>query len=245
MNSYFRNIVLKLIPESFSNFIFYNHSKYKLLRNSYPSFSQEGEDMVLRRVFSNTAKGTYVDIGAHHPTIFSNTNYFYQLGWTGINVDALPGSKIAFDTYRPNDVNLELLVSENEGLTEFYLFEPSLMNTMSKEQAVENLKFDWCKLIGTTQIPSVPLDKLLDQYLAPGKKIDFMNIDVEGAEMAVLASNNWVKYSPNVLIIEIINIEIRDIPETPVYKFLTDLNFSFFAKTGNSLFFKKVGFFEF
>ena len=37
------------------------------------SFSQEGEDMVLARLFVGKNHGFYVDVGAHHPQRFSNT----------------------------------------------------------------------------------------------------------------------------------------------------------------------------
>lgn len=54
------------------------------------SFSQEGEDMLLDRFFMNQKDGFYVDVGAHHPERFSNTNYYYLRGWRGINIEADP-----------------------------------------------------------------------------------------------------------------------------------------------------------
>ncbi len=57
------------------------------------SYAQEGEDLVLARLFGNQVEsGFFVDIGAHHPVRYSNTYYFYRRGWTGLNVDALPGT---------------------------------------------------------------------------------------------------------------------------------------------------------
>ena len=35
------------------------------------SYSQEGEDMILRRMFERQQRGFYVDVGAHHPRRFS------------------------------------------------------------------------------------------------------------------------------------------------------------------------------
>lgn len=234
-----------MTPKSVSDFYYYNHPEYRMAAHGAVSFSQEGEDMVLRRVFSNIQHGIYIDIGAHHPSYCSNTKYFYQRGWMGINVEPIPGSKAIFEHERPADINLELLVSENEGDAEFYLFEPSLMNTMSKEQSEANKKFEWCKFKGTTRVQSMPLAKLLDEHLPAGKQIDFMSIDVEGAEMSVLRSNNWEKYAPNVLLVEIINTDIAGVFNTTVHSFLSNLNYNFFAKTGNTLFYKKKGFFEF
>src|SRR5690242_3324544 len=64
------------------------------------SYSQEGEDRILHSIFETVADGFYVDIGAHHPKRFSNTYLFYQRGWRGINVDAMPGSMVRFKRVR-------------------------------------------------------------------------------------------------------------------------------------------------
>ncbi len=83
--------------------------------HSINSYSQEGEDMVLRRLFEQKTVGYYVDVGAHHPKRFSNTYYFYKRGWRGINIDAMPGSMKLFNKMRPRDINVEIPVSSGEG----------------------------------------------------------------------------------------------------------------------------------
>jgi hypothetical protein len=82
------------------------------IRNRIPfgriTYSQEGEDMVLARLFEGLGRpGFYVDIGAHHPVRFSNTFYFYRRGWHGVNVDALPGTAMLFQRMRPRDKTIE------------------------------------------------------------------------------------------------------------------------------------------
>ncbi len=62
------------------------------------SYSQDGEDMVLRRLLGGQRSGFYVDVGAHHPFRFSNTCYFHRLGWRGINIDADPDAMALFGT---------------------------------------------------------------------------------------------------------------------------------------------------
>ena len=79
------------------------------------SFSQEGEDLVLYRLLGHQTKGVYVDVGAHHPYRFSNTFKFYLLGWSGINIDPLPGSKQLLDEKRPRDINLEAGILNRNG----------------------------------------------------------------------------------------------------------------------------------
>src|SRR5687767_11168484 len=67
-----------------------------------PSFSSAGEDMILRHMIgSDKRDGFYVDVGAYHPTLFSNTYFFYLHGWRGINIEARPGSQRLFNEIRP------------------------------------------------------------------------------------------------------------------------------------------------
>ena len=71
---------------------------YKLKNSSFnrfnsKSYSQEGEDLILSRYFDGQREGFFIDVGAFHPIRFSNTYLFYRLGWSGINIEARPGSK--------------------------------------------------------------------------------------------------------------------------------------------------------
>src|SRR5262249_32770188 len=76
------------------------------------SYSQEGEDMILNRIFGEKKSGFYVDVGAYHPKRFSNTYFFYKKGWRGINIDAMPGSMKPFNAKRNRDINVETPVSD-------------------------------------------------------------------------------------------------------------------------------------
>ena len=57
------------------------------------------------------------------------------------------------------------------------------------------------KIVETLDIPTHRLDSLFDKYLND-RFIDFISIDVEGNELAVLKSNNWEKYNPSAIVIE-------------------------------------------
>ncbi len=69
-------------------------------------YSQEGEDLLLSRIFDHLPKGFYVDCGAHHPFLFSNTKLLYDKGWRVINIEPNPEGSDRFTTYRPNDHTL-------------------------------------------------------------------------------------------------------------------------------------------
>ena len=97
------------------------------------SWSQEGEDLLLKRVFEGQSVGFYVDIGAHHPKRFSNTYLFYRMGWRGINIDAMPGSMSAFNKIRSRDINIEAGVGEKATQLDYYIFNDPALNGFSSQ----------------------------------------------------------------------------------------------------------------
>lgn len=201
------------------------------------SYSQEGEDLVLSRLFPNRTKGFYVDIGAHHPYRFSNTYFFYKMGWTGINIDPIPGIKKLFDAERPGDINLEMAVSDENSILNYYNFKEKALNTFSESLAKQYQAGNW-ELESVIPIETFTVAEILDRHCPPGKKIDFMSIDVENLEMKVLGSNNWERYSPEVLVIEILDCPAENVMNTEVFRFLSGKGYLFFAKTFNTCFFK-------
>jgi FkbM family methyltransferase len=202
------------------------------------SFSQEGEDLILARIFDvlGIKKGFFVDIGAHHPFRFSNTYYFYKRGWTGINVDACPGTMKLFKHLRPKDVTVECGVGLQEAILTYYSFNEPALNTFSKQEA-ESKKSSLYKVIDEIQVPVTTLKKILDANLPFGKKIDFMSIDVEGFDHEVVCSNDWLKYRPTIIAVELLNSSIEDVRLHPTAAILFEQGYNLLAKTHNTFFF--------
>lgn len=207
---------------------------------SYESFSQEGEDMILKSFYEEQPhyKGFYVDVGAHHPIRFSNTYFFYKRGWKGINIDPTPDSMKAFNSIRKDDINLEIAVNNDPTPITFSCFNEPALNTFDQKLAKERDGLRNYKITQQIKITPQPLSKVLDEYLPEGEKIDFMTIDVEGLDYEVLQSNNWEKYSPTYILIEDHNTDLAKLNESKVYTFLVSKNYALSAKTKRTLFFK-------
>ena len=175
-----------------------------------PSFSSAGEDMILRHILgSDKMSGFYVDIGAFHPKLFSNTYFFYLNGWRGINVEARPGSKELFDKVRPRDINLEIGVSRERGsLTYYFIAEDSPMNSFSSDFLRQIEMLDQVR----SEIPvsTMPLAEILERHVPPGQSIDFMNVDVEGHDFEVLESNDWKRFRPRIIVVEDEKLDPRE-----------------------------------
>ena len=167
-----------------------------------PSFSSAGEDMILRHLLGSEKRdGFYVDVGAFHPVHASNTYFFYLNGWTGINIDARPGSAALFNKVRPNDINIESGVSDATGnLTYYFIDETSSMNSFSREFLDQLGMLKYVKR--EIPVPVRRLSDLLHKHLECGQTIDFLNVDVEGMDYEVLASNDWDTYRPRVVVVE-------------------------------------------
>jgi FkbM family methyltransferase len=179
------------IKESLSQFFYRKYNN---------SFSQGGEDTILASLFANVANGFYIDIGAFHPYKFSNSFLFYRKGWNGINIDASPGSMVAFNKLRPRDINIEAAISETpEELTYYYQGPESTMNTFSTDYLTQYKVED--KVAQQLRITTQRLDGILEKH-ATGKEIHFMSIDVEGLELSVIRSSNWDKFRPWVVLLE-------------------------------------------
>ncbi len=75
-----------------------------------------------------------MDIGAHHPTRFSNTYYFYKRGCYGFNVDILPGTEMLFERTRPRDTTIECSVGMQAGELKYFAFNEPALNTFFRKR---------------------------------------------------------------------------------------------------------------
>lgn len=135
-------ILKKLLPNRLWS---YMQSIKEKLFNSYAtqSYSQEGEDIILRRIFECKTNGFYIDVGAHHPKRFSNTYLFYKKGWNGINIDAMPGSMVLFRKLRSRDINIEAAITNEKREMSFFMFDEPALNTFDKDLATERINHGW------------------------------------------------------------------------------------------------------
>ena len=168
------------------------------------SYSQNAEDLLVDAILGCKPAGTYVDIGANDPVAFSNTKRFYDRGWAGICIEPNPERYNKLTRQRERDVVINCGISETEGYFPFYILDQDMISTFDLTIA-NNMKLErGAKIVQTLDIPTYRLDSLLDKNLND-KSIDFISIDVEGNELAVLKSNNWKKFNPSAIVIEMCN----------------------------------------
>jgi FkbM family methyltransferase len=203
-----------------------------------PSFSQEGEDMILDPFLKHTKTGFYVDVGAHHPFRFSNTYRLYQRGWSGLNIDANPEGIAKFRLARPRDINIQAAVSSKRQNLTYYVFNDPALNTFKKDLALERIDGAYSILREET-IETVPLCQLVAQYIPPNTKIDLLTVDVEGLDYEVLQSNDWSRFSPEFILAECLkSTSLEQAASDPVTQLLLSHDYSMVAKTMNTVLFR-------
>jgi FkbM family methyltransferase len=204
----------------------YLKNKYFIKKKSY---AMDGEDLAIDQYIEKKEKGFYVDIGAHHPIHRNNTQLLFNRGWEGINIDVNQFSIDLFNFLRPDDLNLLTAISDQEGeITFYYQKKFSQLNTTDKKIAHEHFNGNFNeRLVKCQSIHNILINSKYKEV-----KIDFLNIDVEGAEMKVLRTLNFEIYDPKLICIEILGYrdldskerEIR-IKDDEIYRYLVGKNY--------------------
>ena len=169
------------------------------------TYAQHGEDLMIVNIFNRLGiqKGTYWDIGAHHPYNISNTALLYKRGWRGINIEANPNLIEAFYEERPEDINLGIGLAEKEGTIPFYMIDEwSGRNSFDKKTVdkfiAENPDFS---IREVKEVEVKPLKYIWEHY-ADKKWPDLMDFDVEGLEWDILKNCDFTEQGPKLVIIE-------------------------------------------
>lgn len=176
---------------------------YFLKKKKVLSHSQLFEDYMLDIFLKHKGEGFYVDVGANDPFNLNNTALFYQKnGWHGINVEPDIDKFRLLQEKRLRDLNINMGVSADKGIIKFYRFEDSSLNTFSSEEAKKRMR-QGLRIIDEVNISVDTMASILKNNLPNSGKIDFMSIDVEGLNLEVLKSNDWNKYRPKYLCVEV------------------------------------------
>jgi FkbM family methyltransferase len=163
------------------------------------SYSQNFEDVMLARCFPGP-RGFYVDVGANDPDIDNVTRTFYERGWSGINIEPLASNFARLKKRRSRDINLHLAAGEQDGSITFYeIGKWHGYSTTDAGIAAQHRK-DGLKVV-EHKTPLRRLASIFDEH-AKGKSIDFLSVDVEGAELSVLAGADLKRHRPKLILAE-------------------------------------------
>ena len=190
-----------------------------LSRNSW-SLSQAGQDFwVFGEVFNERRGGYFLDVGAHDGLTISNTYLLERrYGWTGLCVEANPTTFQKLVRNRRCHC-LNVCLDRDEGEVEFALrdvlggiVDPALDNRASAGMGAPIIR-----------VKTVPLQKLLKEHAAP-QIIDYLSIDIEGAEERVLGAFDFTSYRFNCLTIERPSPALRGLLDRHGYTLIKEIH---------------------
>ena len=163
------------------------------------SYAQRLEDYHLACAFADCETGFYIDVGGGHP-VADNVSYWYYLrGWRGVVVEPQRELLDLYAYLRPRDIAVGSLVGRKDGEADFYAVERlhGLSTTLpdNARTAVE--------LGGTVTTVKMPMTTLATLVAAHAiEQVDFLKVDVEGAEADVLAGADWSRFRPKIILVE-------------------------------------------
>jgi len=190
------------------------------------SYGQFGEDRILAEIFSDRTDGYCVEIGADDGRTGSATYLFEQRGWHCLLVEPIPESVEEIRRHRTCTV-VNCAASNREGEATFGVAEGvEEMSTLDLSPA----HVAWIKRVGGTvkeiSVRTATLDSLLAEAAFP--EVQFITIDVEGHEIAVLEGFTLEAHKPRIVIIE--DNSISGNPR--VARYMSDRGYVHFRRTG-------------
>lgn len=180
-----------------------SHSKNPTTALGKPlSYTQNLEDYHLWLALGGDRPGFYIDVGGGHPVADNVSLFFYERGWRGIVVEPQARLAALYPSVRPRDIIHQGLVGRSVGECELHVFPRlhGLTTTVAAHAEGSQVHGDNFE---TVTMPMTTLGALCDQHGVT--KIDFLKIDVEGAEADVIAGNDWTRFRPRIVVAEAID----------------------------------------
>lgn len=154
--------------------------------------SQVGQDRTIFKLFDGKRDGYFVDLAANDAVYLSNTLTLEQeYGWRGLCIEANPAYIDMLS--RRNCQVVQAVVGEMDNLEVQFLFNGGLGGIVGSE-------FD-NKEGGSHVLKTVSLQNMF-HYLAVPRAIDYMSLDIEGAEEWAFQKFPWSKYTFSVITAE-------------------------------------------
>ena len=185
---------------------------YHDISASGPRFhSQYGQDKyVAEQLFPGKTDGFFVDIGAHDGVTYSNSKHFEELGWNGICVEPNPHVFRELKENRSCEC-VNACISEVSGELEFATVQSQSESDYTNMLSGIVDKYDkrhWQRLESEVAARGGKLETIkvtsltFNECVPPGTQVDFVSIDTEGAELAVLQSIDFAAADIKYFVIE-------------------------------------------
>jgi len=180
------------------------------------SFSQHKEDKHIFDFIEKKEYGTYIDIGAGFPKHISNTYALYELGWRGLAIEPCPMLTHLWKIHRPEDILYKGCVLDRIGTVaittkghfavnkDAWIFESHRQRAVNEGFPVQDFVvpcttlFELIRKIAKGEMGNPGLLVPMNNLWEP----DFVSIDIDGSELALLGSLDFDRFKPKLILIE-------------------------------------------
>jgi FkbM family methyltransferase len=209
---------------------------YIIRAKALPSFSQAGEDVIVNYLFHQIRinQPSYLDIGTNFPIAGNNTYFFYNRGSRGVCIEPDPSLYELIKKSRPKDVIINAGIGFDESKqAEFYIFPHPYTgwNTFSKNEAESRQQQTGIRIKEIKTLSLKNINEVIAAHFNPHP--NFISIDVEGLDLAILQTLDFEKFRPEIICAETITFSINNKEEkrNDIEKFLRSRGYFVFADT--------------
>jgi FkbM family methyltransferase len=163
-------------------------------------YSQDAEETLIRAFFEDRHNGVFLDVGAGGSVRNSTTYYLEKhLGWRGIAVDALAEYAADYARVRPATRFFSYFVGDKSGEKRDFYASPDRDFSSGSGDDPRGGAYQ------RRQVSTITLDDLLAREGVA--HVDFLSLDIEGAEPAALAGFSIGRFRPGLACVEIHSAE--------------------------------------
>jgi FkbM family methyltransferase len=167
--------------------------------------AQHGEEFFIWELLGFKAQGTFIEIGAYDGVSLSNSLFFERLGWKGVLVEAHPELARRCRENRPGATVVHAALGPVDGgSVRFSMVRGDTgLDTLSFVSTTEQHRNRIRARGGDIEQVEVPSRTLRSVVAEIGLgDVDWMSVDVEGSEIAVLEGSGLDSFRPKVVVVE-------------------------------------------
>jgi hypothetical protein len=185
------------------------------------SYSQNNEESILLEFFAGKTDGTFLEIGAFHPTRFSNTKALIERGWSGFMVEMSPYALVDLcEAYKDNPkirIISAAVTIESEPITAYLVPKDDVVD--GAISTTEEWHRDrWAASLasqGRKHMPFIAATiSMIELMSLLPPKVDLVSIDTEGTSVRLANAFDFDRFGVRAAVIEHDNAHTISMPDS-------------------------------